>query len=299
VIAVLEALAAHGLPGARVVPFGGEPMTAEAWEALARKAATHGLGGLLADAVHYGTLPCTPEQRHAAAAAQLASMSGCLRLESALLEAVDALAAGGIEVLVLAGTVNAHLDYPDPSLRPFGDVDLLLREADLAAGRARLHAAGFRPTGRRYPDRLVDDVGCQVDLHTHVLPAKWARHVGPAELWRQRDVLELGGRRLAVLDRAPRLVAACLRAGRGTRLISVRDVAQQVLGHPTPDAVVELSRRWHVVRGVAAAIDDAWERFALADIVALSVWAARNHGGSDLVRARPRPMAVRRRWLVR
>jgi hypothetical protein len=299
-MATLTALAAHRLPGARVTPFDDVPLPDPAWGALTRTAAGHGVAGLLADAVHERRFVCTPAQRQAAATDHVRALSGCLALESTLLDAVDELAGRGIDVLVVNGSVGAHLDYPDPALRLFGDVDLLVPPSDLAGARAALAAAGFRPAALGQPGRLVDASGRQVELHTHALAGRWARHVPASELWQRPAALELGGRRLSVLAPEQRLVAACLKASTsGRRLITVRDVAQQVLGGVDPDDALELARRWRVVPGVAAAIDDAWDRFGLADVVALSVWAARNRTSRRQPGAIPRRKDLGRRWLVR
>jgi hypothetical protein len=151
------------------------------------------------------------------------------------------------------------------------------------------------------PDRLVDAAGRQVELHTQLVPQRWARHVAEADLWRQPGSIELAGRTVPVPADAPRLVAACLKARSpgGHRLIAVRDVVQQVLGRAEAAEVLDVARRWQATAGVAAAIDDAWDRFAIADVVGLSVWAARNHPGAQQVRPRARHNAFGRRWLVR
>ena len=54
-------------------------------------------------------------------------MQSCVQLERVLLETVAELDALGAEFRVLKGTAVAHLDYPDPSWRGFGDIDLLVR----------------------------------------------------------------------------------------------------------------------------------------------------------------------------
>lgn len=55
------------------------------------------------------------------------------------------LAADGIEHMVLKGPALAHLVYPHPSLRIFGDLDLMVRERDMAAAHDCLVRLGFVP----------------------------------------------------------------------------------------------------------------------------------------------------------
>ena len=57
-------------------------------------------------------------------------------------EALAALKGAGIPAAVLKGAA-AGLYYPDPALRSYGDVDLMVAPADLGRARAGLLAAGF------------------------------------------------------------------------------------------------------------------------------------------------------------
>lgn len=57
---------------------------------------------------------------------------------------LDALATGGIEVLILKGGALAHTLYPEPWLRPRGDTDLLVRPEQRAAVFEELARRGYR-----------------------------------------------------------------------------------------------------------------------------------------------------------
>ena len=81
-----------------------------------------------------------------------------MRLEDALLrraleEALAALAGAGVSPVALKGPVLADRIYPDPPLRPAGDLDLLVAEPELEAAAAALLRMGspgvrhwWRPT---------------------------------------------------------------------------------------------------------------------------------------------------------
>lgn len=297
----LVAIAAHGLAGARVTAFDDAPLSDLAWQTLVERTSTHGLSGLLADAVDRRRLPTTTDQHAEVTSARLRILSGCLALESVLLAALDRLASEGVEPLVVHGIPAANLDYADPAWRPFGDVDLLVRPTELATALASLGAAGFHPIAPGRHDRLADDMGRQIEIHSHVAPTRWARQVSVSELWRHSTELRLAGRPVLVLADSPRLIMSCLRtvATGQPRLIAVRDVVQQVLAHPEPAEVLDLAERWHATGGTTAAIDEAWNRFDIADVVALSVWAARNRPEPQLVRSRPRRAVGGRRWPAR
>lgn len=59
-------------------------------------------------------------------------------------EVVDALAARGIEAIVLKGAALAHTLYPEPWLRARSDTDLLVRATDRRAALAVLDQLGYR-----------------------------------------------------------------------------------------------------------------------------------------------------------
>jgi len=60
---------------------------------------------------------------------------------------VDHLQARGVDFLVLKGPVVAHTVYPDPYLRDFSDLDLLVREGDTDAVHAVLLELGYAVEG--------------------------------------------------------------------------------------------------------------------------------------------------------
>ena len=92
-----------------------------------------------------------------------------LFMEVEIVKDLDALAAAGIETLLLKGTALAYTLYPTPGLRPRCDVDLLLRDkatADKAWGI--LAKRGYR----RDKDAVVDGdfVSHQYSCARHVVP---------------------------------------------------------------------------------------------------------------------------------
>ncbi len=71
------------------------------------------------------------------AALQLARQARLTRL-------LDLLAGDGVSALVFKGAHLAHTCYPDPALRPYVDVDLLIRPSDVDAARRVFERAGHR-----------------------------------------------------------------------------------------------------------------------------------------------------------
>lgn len=67
------------------------------------------------------------------------------RLLETLSGTICTLRAAGVEVVALKGAALAFFHYPDPGLRPMGDLDLLLRDPrDLARATEALTGAGWR-----------------------------------------------------------------------------------------------------------------------------------------------------------
>ena len=74
---------------------------------------------------------------------QGAAMCRCVQLEHHLLAVTALLSAHGIASVVLKGGATAHLDYPDPSWREFGDIDLLIDPADREQATALIERDGM------------------------------------------------------------------------------------------------------------------------------------------------------------
>lgn len=86
------------------------------------------------------------------------------------------LSASGMEIAFIKGFANAHLFYPDPVLRMQGDLDILVREPDLAPLIALLADEGFRfqPASLNSWGMISDasfvpfvsaDGACNIDIH--------------------------------------------------------------------------------------------------------------------------------------
>jgi hypothetical protein len=91
-----------------------------------------------------------------------------------LRDILAACSAAGIRVLVLKGAALAQLVYPDSALRPMSDLDLLVREADLAQTCKLLAHLGFDVPQRAGPSTHrhlsaatleVEGISVQVEIH--------------------------------------------------------------------------------------------------------------------------------------
>ncbi|MGH3428306.1 MAG: nucleotidyltransferase family protein, partial [Mycobacteriales bacterium] len=282
----LLAIASYGLAApSHVLPT--RPLPAEAWSGMLASASSNRLLGLLCAAAEDGALPATREQLDQARQLQVSTMAWAMRLENALLAVVDLLTASAVEIRVLKGSAVAHLDYPDPALRSFIDIDLLVRSEQFDRAVELLTGAGFQ---RRYPqprpgfDRrfskgttFLSPTGYELDLHRTFVQGPWGLLIDLNDLWDDGEEFEVAGRPLHALSRAARFMHACYHAALGDwppRLSSLRDIAQMllVIGQNEKDPRA-LATRWRAEAVLAVAVSDAWSLLGIAESTPTSVWA--------------------------
>ena len=284
--ALTRAVAGHGLPTV-CAAWPAEPLPDQLWRAVLDRAKQQRFTGLLLDAVRAGSLPTSDAQYEDVAEAHLQATLRVLVVESASLPVIQVLADSGIPSRVLKGSAVAHLDYPDPSLRHFGDLDLLVRSEDYdrtvevlgAAGlkRARVQARpGFdRRFGKGATCRAAD--GREVDLHRTFVMGPFGLRIRLEDLWGPPAEFEVGGQVLHALDAEGRFLHACYHAAIGDvppRLPPLRDVAQMLLLGSVDEARLRwLMERWQAEAVVARAVRLTWATLGLQQPVPLSRWA--------------------------
>lgn len=283
---VLPAVAGHGLPGT-TLPLPADALEPPVWAHLMRLARLERITGLLVSAILDGVLPATAEQTEEAQLAHRASMVTALALEATLVKTAALLDEAGIEHRVLKGTAVAHLDYPYPWLRSFGDVDLLVRSSQYDQAIETLVAAGHRrnfPEPRPGFDRrfgkgscLIGSAGYEIDLHRTLAMGPYGLRVRLDDLWRRSSTFELADRRFHALGPEERFLHACFHAALGNsppRLAPLRDVAQIHLTRPLDiDLTRRLSSSWGADAVVARAVRLAAEVLRLTSDTPLTRWA--------------------------
>ncbi len=226
-----------------------------------------------------------------------------LRLEAAGREVVALLAADGIDSRVLKGLATAALDYPDPTLRHTGDVDILVAPADLhravallAPGRRRRELVSTKASvmqGATFTNDRGDDLdGIEIDLHFRL-----SRYhpVPPPGLLFERGVRFADGR-LTALPPEARLIHAASHAvlteSAGRRLSSVADLVLLV-DRAASDRGATPSLDWARAREMA-------EQLGLAGIVgaALRAEAALMGRGDHPGLAWPEPSRLEQRAFI-
>lgn len=251
-----------------------EPLDDAAFDWLLQSARASRLLGLLAVNIDAGLLPVRDHQADAAYQQAAASIHGDLRREQLLLGASRWLEEEGIEFRVLKGPAIAHLDERDPVQRSFGDIDLLLRGAQLPRAIEVLGREGF---GRTFPEPrpgfdgrfskgvCVRRASDELDLHRTLAPGPFGMRIPVDELWNRPSVFVIDGVEFEALPADLRLLHAAYHAilgGAAPRVAALRDLA---LLATAPDAdverVVETAHRWRgtiVLRRAVGAVEAAF-----------------------------------------
>lgn len=288
--------ATHGLAGTLVEPPRA-PLSPSEWEQLLDLATTQRLTGMLARTVLSGVLPATEEQADQLRGVETTILCNALALEAILVRVANQLDAEKIPFRVLKGPAVARLDYPDPALRDFCDIDLLIRPEDLDR---TVELLTYHGCSRHFPEprpgfdrRFTKSVpvhtpdGGNIDLHRTLAPGPYGLRIDLDALWeRPTTPFVLGGRLFEALGPDDRFLHACYHAALGdvpARLVPQRDVAQMLLfGSVDGARVRRLAAAWRGEAVVAHAVAGAWSMLQIADVVALSAWADRfRPAGSD------------------
>ncbi len=166
------------------------------WEAAARLAFRHGVAQCLAQHLQpYAADPRLPAGV-AACFERLLRANACrnyvLLRETTRL--VRRLQAAGIRCLLLKGAALALTAYPDPALRNFADVDILVDREQMAAAGAVAKACGYQPEPDESDASCLHQgyhLCCPEDILTETLPLEFDRDILQYGLQPHRVVVEI------------------------------------------------------------------------------------------------------------
>jgi hypothetical protein len=253
---------------ARIVTFGlpdaedDQPFTVydEGWIDLWNGLRNERLGGLAVAALDAGALELPEPRRAKLVERHREELVRCLALEQTLLNLAVAFEDAGVEFIVLKGPALAHTVYPNPSWRPFIDIDLLVRTRDWGTACRVLEARGY---SRRLPEPRpgfdvrfgkaavhVTPEGYEVDLHRTLVVGPYGLWMQPDELFDRTEKFELAGRLLRRLDDTGLLFHACVHAALGQQTPfgqQLRDVRQvAAAGSIDVSTLEDWAERWHL-----------------------------------------------------
>ena len=276
--------------------------------ALEHRLWTEKLTGLAIAAHVDGALPLSQERFDSVLERHRRAMAWCLMIEDRLLQLDERFSSAGIDYTVLKGPAVAHRAYPDPSLRAFGDLDVLVRGEAFQDACTLLGTMGFRrrlaEPRPRFDERFgkaaahvhADD-SMDIDLHRTLVLGPFGLWIDPGALIDRAAAFELAGRKIPRLDDTDMLISVAMHAVLGwpPRLLSYRDVLQ--VSHVANVDWPALARRaadWHLTAVLIHAFrtaslilgaEPAAEAASLADvsisrreIQALESYAGRRRG---------------------
>lgn len=285
---LLRGVAAYGLPTERD-RFPTRPLGDSAWRELTSHVRWQRVTHLLARSVTRGAMPATDAQVDDAIRTDEEAIVTALRLERMLLDVATLLDREGVPFRVLKGPAVAHLDYPEPVWRGFGDIDLLIRPDDLDQVIQLLSERGF---SRRFPqpragfDRrftksvsLTSPDGDEVDLHRTLTVGGYGYRIDVRTLWElPGSTFRLGTSQLTALGREERFLHACYHAVLGNvppRLSPLRDIAQILInGDVDSDRTLMLAEAWRGTAVLAHAVATTQRTLSVQLNDQLSEWAA-------------------------
>ncbi len=256
------------------------------WVEIHRSLVTERLSPLASYAIEQGSLSASDSQRLEIFADHKSSMSLALVLERRLLEVYSKMTLAGIDARVLKGPAVAHLDYPDPSFRAFGDIDLLVPAGSFETASQILSSAGAR---RRFPEVskgfdsrfgkgacFTYPDGLQVDLHRTISAGPFGLSVDLDALFAGGDEFEIRSVKVRTISRQHRFMHACFHAALGDvspRLVALRDVAQMLIVNEVDlEQSISIAKEWRAEVVLARAISLTWSRLELPASGPL-VWA--------------------------
>ena len=269
---IVRAVAGFGRYASTAIPSA-IPYVDGTWPNVLARLEAERLTGLAVAAVESGELRLAADARGNLLESHRRAMVHALVLERNLCHLAAAFEEHGLETVVLKGPALAHGFYEDPSWRPFGDLDLLVRTDQWRAVCGLLERQGLQrelPEPRpgfdqRFGKGAVFEGPDQVsiDLHRTLVAGPFVMWIDTAALFDHRVEFRVGGTRLWRLDDTGAFLHACVNAALGSwrpMLLPVRDVVQVAQrGRVDWQRVARWSRSWRLSGVIRQALEAANE----------------------------------------
>ena len=215
------------------------------WDTLLELADEHGVQGMLArrlEETSYEGVPGSAREKlqRRVRARHLFSLS----LSVELFRILDDFLKAQVEVICVKGPTVSQVAYGDPSLRSFGDLDLLVRHRDIQAVYERMQAMGFEPdipplaiTAGKIPGEYVfrrTGTPRMVEFHTEKTFRHYPQPMRIDDMMARKRCVQLDGRGVPALILEDEVVFDCVHGGKDfwERLVWVADVAAIVARYP-------------------------------------------------------------------
>jgi len=207
-------------------------------------AESHGVVGQLATNFARHSESHGESLQNALRSAKRAQVLATMPLIAEMFRVVDILAAAQIEGVVVKGPVLSVRAFGDSSARHYGDVDFLLRSADIVRAFEAMVAAGFLPHIPAHAIRAQKTPGQYmfrragasplIELHTERTLRYFPRRLPIDEFFQRMTALSVDGRSIPALATEDEFVLISIHGAKHfwERLIWIADVAAIVHSHP-------------------------------------------------------------------
>lgn len=217
------------------VPAKADALTDDRWQALLTWAVDQRVVGLLRAAAGQ-LVALSPRQDQQLRAANLAATTSSLHVESSIGAVADALSEASIDWRLLKGAATAHLLYSEAGQRTIGDVDLLVRPAELhrtlEALKPITSAPAIVPHGQvrakaQKEYQITDGRGVEIDLHQAIEGSLLVSRLPIDALFAQPQQLNVAGRSVETMSMPALFVHAVLHlTSVGAQFSTAPDIAR-------------------------------------------------------------------------
>jgi hypothetical protein len=215
------------------------------WTALLGLAEAHGVTQVLAAAAQKLTNEIVPADIRAELAdRQRAQLFFTLRISAELFRLAERCAAQNIAVAVVKGPALAVQAYGDAAMRNYGDLDLLVRHADIARATQLMIDAGYQPqiplsaiAAGKIPGQYTfrqPEAQLLVEMHNDRTMRYYPQPLQIEKIFERRVKVQIDGRDIPVPAIEDHLVLICIHGAKHfwERLMWVADVAALIARHP-------------------------------------------------------------------
>jgi hypothetical protein len=241
------ALLACAAPGGNAQRLANLIPNISSWPVLLERAEYHGVAQLLAECMTNLDNAFVPSEiRAKLRELQRAHIASALRFTAELFRLLLCFAEAGIEVLVTKGPALAVRCYGDPGMRPYSDIDLVVREMDIRRATQAMLDLGYQP---RIPLTAIDakkmpgeyafrklETDLLIEFHTEQTFRYHPRRLQIEKLFERRAFVTIDGRNVPALSLEDELVLICVHGAKHfwERLKWVADVAA-LISRQAPD----------------------------------------------------------------
>lgn len=257
-----EQLLAPLVPATEISKPEAEPnqLDSEASAALITLCQNNRLSPILGDAVHSGRIVLAEDSLPKLFTSIEHFLATQLRVEQQSMAVIDALLDASIDFRVLKGFATGYLDYPNPAMRPVGDLDILIRPDDMPAALGIVSSieGGSLHAPPRNDWRVTHAIpfrvgGVEIDLHHRLLHQAAGHCAARLDLFAEPDQFTIVGRHVCGLPPWLRLLQAAAQnvLGGYQQLSSDLDVSR--LAHHVPAALPranEAGLGWVAAEGI-------------------------------------------------